>query len=759
MIRRWVLLAALCVSPILLAQDQPPVAVAIQGKNWAEISSPAELGELTAQHLAIRPAMKITALSRENGNWRLTTSAPFALNRHYYLHIDGRSDLFMKPEGILDSLYSDKPLGTHLRGDGRVFRVFAPRAEWVRLVLYDNFRDSAGREFALSRDPDGVWEFVSEETWAGKFYGYRLWGPQGEGEMFDSTVVVADPYSRAVATRNHYRHPGKTLIGLPDDFDWGEDSAPGFDPRDLIIYEMHLRDLTADQTSGLPDSLRGTYPGLVSTGQRGGLPYIRELGVNAVELLPTQDFGNIEIPYRDSSTTVFNTWNPYTFNHWGYMTSYFFAPESYYATGGNMRPGDFNGGDGRQVTEFKQMVKGFHQAGIAVIMDVVYNHVSQYDQNCFKYIDKFYYFRTTADGRFLDQTGTGNTFKSERPMARRLIVESVRHWLKEYHIDGFRFDLGLVLDWQTLDAVREAAREINPGVFLTAEPWGGGGYDPNGFADHGWSCWNDQIRNGVKGWNPHDSRGFIFGEWQDRNSRRSLQRYVMGSLRPFGGQYHQTGQSLNYLESHDDHTLGDFIRIGSGEVDDSRPVADVWQNARLSPQQLRLNKLAALFLLTSQGPVMIHEGQEFARSKVIAPRELPDVHPGMIDHNSYEKDDPTNWLNFDQADMNRELRDYYRGLIRLRTENVAFRRAAPQDFSFPPTADSLLLVYRLNHAGEQWLVALNGNPTAGQALQLPPGEWLLRVDGRQVYEEQKARRESGVVTVAPSSGLVFRKFN
>ncbi|MCB0261201.1 MAG: pullulanase, partial [Calditrichaeota bacterium] len=143
----------------------------------------------------------------------------------------------------------------------------------------------------------------------------------------------ADPYSPAVVSRNHYTHPAKTLILPPDDFDWEGDTWVDIPHRDLLIYEMHIRDLTADPSSGVAEKLRGSYLGLTAEDQQGGLPYLRALGINAVELLPAQDFANIEVPFRDSTVSTFNTWNPYARNHWGYMTSYFFAPESYYATG------------------------------------------------------------------------------------------------------------------------------------------------------------------------------------------------------------------------------------------------------------------------------------------------------------------------------------------------------------------------------------------------------------------------------------------
>jgi len=740
----------------------------LQAPRLAQVQFTGEIPPGWEKSVQIEPPLPIDSASAAGDLLEIRTATPFRLDTHYYLLLPNGQKRFLQPDGILDSLYSDKPLGCTEENGKQVFRVFAPRAKWLRLVVYDDYRENPIGEYPMSRDEDGVWEYFADGDWSGKYYGYRVWGPQGNGEIFDSTLALADPYSRAVATQNHYTHPGKTLILREDKFDWQGDSRESagvrrwlnVPHRDLVIYEMHVRDLTAHPSSGAPESLRGSYPGLIYENQTGGISYLQKLGVNAVELLPAQDFGNVEIPYRDSTTWIYNTWNPYAFNHWGYMTSYFFAPESYYASGGNMIPGEYNGGAGRQVREFKEMVRAFHRNGIAVMMDVVYNHVSQYDNNCFKYLDKFYYFHLTAEGEFAGASGCGNDFQTARPMARRMIVESVKYWMQEYHIDGFRFDLGYMIDPQTRAEILQEARKLNPHVFITAEPWGGGGYDPNGFSDQGWSSWNDQFRNGFKGWQPGDERrGFIFGEWQGSNSRRSLQRYVMGSPREFGGQYLDVAHSVNYVEAHDNHTLGDFIRIGLEDVTEEEIITDLDKNARLTPAQLKLNKLAALALLTSQGPVMLHEGQEFARSKVIAPRDLPDIHPGRIDHNSYEKDDETNWLNFRHAEMNRELLEYYRDLIALRKQYPAFRRAEPEHFRFLDTADSLLLAYELNYPGEAFLVALNGNRRVDHKITLPEGRWEVVADGKRVYLAQPRKLNAARIAIPASSGLVLKLNN
>ena len=708
----------------------------------------------------LHPDGRIEAVQAE-GQRLILTSTPLDFRKNYELEIAGLGRKPLRPMGILDSLYSEKTLGWHFSGDRTVFRVFAPRATQVEIELFQSYEQKKGERQAMQRDADGVWEVALPGKKLGFYYGYRVSGPDGAGEMFDSSRLIADPYSTAVATENHYLHKGKTLI-FEDRYDWQDDNFETPDWRDLIIMEAHVRDLTAHPTAGLDSLLRGSYRGFLDPDTPGGLNYLKDLGVNAVELLPVQDFGNIEVPYKDAAAPVFNTWNPYERNHWGYMTSYFFAPESYYASGGTMRRGEISGLEARAPREFKDMVQALHRNGIAVILDVVYNHVAEYDQNCFKYVDKKYYFRLDGDLNFMGKSGCGNDFKTERPMARRLIIDSVLHWMREYHVDGFRFDLAAMLDWQTIDAITEAARKINPGVILIAEPWGGGEYEPAEFSKHGWAAWNDQFRNGIKGQNPRDGLGFIFGKWQGKNSRKTLKNYLIGTLAERGGLFREKAHAVNYLESHDDHTLGDFIRIGSGAVEENQVIADVDRNARLDKVQLRLNRFAALLLFTSQGPVMMAQGQDWARSKVIAPTDVPDPNVGRIDHNSYEKDNETNWLNWQHREMNAALVAYYRGLIALRKAHPAFRRAAKSDIRFFNSESPLAFGYLLKkgNSGDRhdFMVLLNGNPLIPAVFTLPAGNWEVVVDAHRAGTQRLITASSGMnIVVQATSGMVFRK--
>jgi pullulanase/glycogen debranching enzyme len=659
-----------------------------------------------------------------------------------------------KKQKELDKLYSDKRLGSFVENEKTYFRLFTPNAEKVSLLTFEQPEQTEGKEFLMTRDENGVWETSLDGEHYGLFYGFKVCHPE---TPCIEDIVCIDPYAKAVSTFNTYFNPRRSIVVKEGNYDWEGDDWIKRDWRDLIIYEMHIRDMTEHQSSGVTE--RGTYYGLIEKGKTGGIDYIKNLGVNAVELLPAQEFANIEIPFKDSLNGKLNTWNPYERNHWGYMTAAFFAPESYYSE--NVRELEWEKWSGKQakeVNDFKDMVKAFHKEGIAVMMDVVYNHISEYEIGNLKQIDKEYYFRLDEKGNFIAQSGCGNDFRTEAPMARRMIVESVLYWMKEYHIDGFRFDLGKLIDWETLELIIHEAKKINPYVVFVCEPWGGG-YDPAGFSVRGWGAWNDQIRNGIKGENPFDGHGWIFGKWYGNNNPQRIKSYVNGTLtKDTLGLFQKPDHSVNYLESHDGYTLGDFIRLGLGDVKRDEKIKDVDKHVKLTPQQMKLNKLAALFLFTSRGITMIHSGQEYARSKVIAlniPEEDP--HKGMIDHNSYEKDNETNYINYNHVKINQDLFNYYQGLIELRKKYEAFRRADYDDVVFIKMKDKpFALGYSVTYKHEEFLVYFNSNPSTKLEVELPDGEWDVLAD-ENVAGINSIKSIQNNITLNSSTGTILKK--
>jgi pullulanase/glycogen debranching enzyme len=635
--------------------------------------------------------------------------------------------------------------GAFVFKNSTTFKIHAPKSTHAYLVIFDSPEAEKGTEYEMVKKDNGDFVYELENVGYGTYYGYRL-----KGRLNDANVIIADPYSKAAVTQNSMSHVAKSLV-IDDTYDWGDDTWIKIDPHDLIIYEMHIRDMTAHPTSTAMQ--KGTYAGLAEAGQNGGIEHIEAMGVNAVQILPIQDFANFEVPFKDNKAPLYNDWNPYERNHWGYMTAFFFAPESYYASDGTDIPGSWNGRDGRSINEIKDMVKAFHKKDIAVIMDVVYNHVSNFDWHPLKYIDREMYFRLDKDGDYITHSGCGNDTRSEHPKMRQLILESIKYWMTEYHIDGFRFDLGNLIDAETRQLIIDELKAINPHVILLAEPWGNG-YDPDGFSDMDWASFNDQFRDGLKGSGfDVEEKGFLFGQYRGKDDQNILQCLVLGSLREYDGQYIRSAHSVNYLECHDSHTFGDRLRITGGFVDKDKKITNTQKNALVQDKLLAMNKLGALFLFTSQGITFIHEGQEWARSKVVAETTVPDEHVGKIDHNSYEKDNETNWLNWNEREMNRELVDYYKGLIELRKQYSEFRHSKPEDFEFMDVGEKVAVAYILK---DRFVVILNGENEDTLELDKPAGQWNILADEKLVNLENQ-QLVSNKIIVPPSSGIVLKR--
>ena len=302
--------------------------------------------------------------------------------------------------------------------------------------------------------------------------------------------------------------------------------------------------------------------------------------------------------------------------------------------------------------------------------------------------------------------------------------------MNEFHIDGFRFDMAKLIDWQTIEEISLQAQKINPNVILIAEPWGGGN-DPAGFSLRGFASWNDQIRNGIKGENPFNGKGWLFENWFGNNDYERIKSYINGTLvKDRHGLFQRKEHSVNYLESHDGYTLGDFIRLALGDVQKEEVINDIKRHLILTPLQLKISKLAALFLFVSQGIVMIHAGQEFARSKVISTNtKVKELNIGKLDHNSYEKDNETNYINYSHIKPNEELLNYYKGLIQLRNAYESFRRAEYEETMFRDNSTNpFLLSFETIHKKEHLFVALNAYHKDEFTIKLPEGKWEIIVN-------------------------------
>src|SRR5690554_2209203 len=511
---------------------------------------------------------------------------------------------------------TELPMGHSVSDGVTYFKVFSPRAAEIQVIIYDDYDNEANISTVLEKQKDGNWIGVIQQDLTNKLYAYKIVPPAEHTNFFIETpYLIADPWSKHVTSKNHYLQFPKTKIVPASTFDWEDDEfrAPS-DPRDLIIYETHIKDMVAHPSA--QTNVQGIYNDFREA-RVGGINHLKELGVNAVEFLPLQKFGYYE-PHFNQKTPegIHNTWNPYSTNYWGYMTSFFLAPETIYASDATLEDNAVIGKTLAAETELKNLVKALHKEDISVIMDVVYNHASSYDLNPLKFFAKDHYFKLDEYGEFRNDSWTGNDIKTRSEYARRLIIDSVVHWIKEYHIDGFRFDLAGIIDSETIDLIKQEAEKINPNVILIAEPWGGE-YKPTVFSNKGWASWNDRFRNGFKGYHPVEDQGFIFGSWSSGSTRFGLENFIRGTLiESDHGLFQSSKHAVNYLESHDGYTLGDFIRIVIKPSLIDSPVLDD-RTIHLTKKELAIAKLAALTLFVSQGITMIHSGQEWARSKVI----------------------------------------------------------------------------------------------------------------------------------------------
>lgn len=596
------------------------------------------------------------------------------------------------PGRILETLRSPKQMGVTLdRANNRtIYRLFAPRAVQVTLGLFDTPHFSEGVDDArrilpprervtMVRDADGVWEATRPGLNLGQYYSFNLLGPLGDAEGFNENAWVADPNALAMAHAE-----GNSIVvdpAAPSPFfkGWEPELHRHRRPReDLVIYETHVRHLTKDASSGVVADLRGSYLGLLASDGTGtGLDHLRDLGVNVIQFMPVQEFTN----------------GP-TAHDWGYGPSFYFAPEASYA----QKPLEAS-----QVFEFKHLVNELQKKGFAVYIDVVYNHLG--GVNVFHLIDRKYYFRLNPDLTNQNWSGCGNDFATERPMARRLIVDSVLHWVEEYGIDGFRFDLAELVDMQTLLEIQEEIRKKHPHVVLISEPWSFRGSHKDKLAGTDWAAWNDQFRE--------PGKRFITG----RGDRENLKAALRGSVERWTS---HPLQSVIYLESHDDHALADELTLNPGH--DGR---------QLTSRDEKIHKLGATLIFTSLGMPMIAEGQEFLRSK-----------HGV--KNTYNRGDELNALRWGDRErpIAREVLATYRDMIALRLSDAgrAFRVATkPSDayIRFVEPAELNALGWIVNASGERdvpaWLVLMNAAETPVEfEVDLPPGLWRQTGDGATI---------------------------
>ncbi len=616
---------------------------------------------------------------------------PFFARRRYF---DGHAEL--------GAIYSP---------ECTVFRVFAPSAERVKVVVADGLAGADGlAEHAMSPTGKGIWEATIPGDLEGKCYAYKLTGPE-----LDPDREVVDIY--ATCTQSD---ASRSLI-----VDLRKTDPPGFReshfdrPGPLagaIIYELHVRDFTMAASSGVRH--HGRYLGLTETGTHlprhpavsTGLDHLKALGVTHVQLMPVQHYDRRNVE------------NDSTYN-WGYMPVHFNSPEGWLASSAE---------GSAKCREFKAAVQTLHEAGIGVIMDVVYNHTS--DRASFEKLVPGYYYRMDRKGGFANGSGCGNEFRSQSPMARKFILDSLKFWVREYQVDGFRFDVMALLDIDTMKQVRSELSAIDPGILVYGEPWAAGPSPLRKRSDKlrtrgtGIGAFNDGFRDAIKGERDDESPGFIQAGDRADDVRRGLAGIADDwPLAP--------ADSVNYFECHDNLTAWDKLLKSVPDVAD-----EVHQ---------RMMRFGALILLTSQGAVFLQAGQEFCRTK-------------QGHHNSYNSGDEINQIDWSRKLKYADVCDYFRGLIALRRRHPVFRLASREQverrviFRKPPTPRCL--VSRLRGRGLEgepadWVLLLLNGESDETTFKLPPGRWAVHADAD--HAGRTLRHASGRVTLPAHSGMML----
>ncbi|MBW8782473.1 MAG: glycoside hydrolase family 1 [Verrucomicrobia bacterium] len=468
----------------------------------------------------------------------------------------------LMPGEFFYQLGTELPLGALVRGSETVFRIFAPRAKTVSLCVCAALEQQGEpHTYSLTLRPDapgetGVWEITLAENLHGWFYWYHIDGPRDAFGLFDPTQRVLDPYALAAVDRL-----GPGIVLDPAWIGQGDRTFKTPAWHDLVIAEAHVRDLTALAPVAMSAEERRGFAGLRKWVEHPDF-YLHRLGVNCVELQPVQEFDN-KTPAE---------------YHWGYMTANYFSPESSYATDPVRASG---------VKEFQALVAAFHRRGMAVILDVVYNHVGEPAHLMF--VDRLYYFEQDAAGQLSNWSGCGNDLRTRAAMATRLIIDSCRHLVEACGVDGFRFDLADLVGAEVLKKVEVALKRVKPDIILIAEPWSFRGHIAGELRDTGWSSWNDGYRNFV--------RDYVRGG----GTRESFEYYLKGSPWYYAK---WPAQTVNYTESHDDKTWIDNITENASGNGDHPTLND-----------RRRTHLMAAFLHMSIGIPMLSAGQDFIRSK------------------------------------------------------------------------------------------------------------------------------------------------
>ncbi len=645
--------------------------------------------------------------------------------------------------------YDGTDLGVTYTESATTFKVWAPTADSVLLNIYESGTKGTqdlipDAPYKMTEKEKGIWEYTLNGDWDGKYYTYTV-------DVNNEVSEVCDPYARTTGVNGD-----RAMILDMDSTDpegWEKDTGAhaGMEYTDAIIYELHVRDLSIDDSSGVSEEHQGKFLGLTETGTKTekGVPtaldHMIELGVTHLHLLPIYDYASVDESKLDETQ-----YDP-QFN-WGYDPLNYNVPEGSYST-------DPYNGEVR-VKELKQAIQALHNNNINVVMDVVYNHVYDAESFAFNQLVPKYFSRTNADGSYSNGSGCGNDTATERSMVHKYVVESILYWHDEYHIDGFRFDLVGLLDTVTINKIVEEVHKKDPDIIFYGEGWTMGtavskdGYlmatQANASKTPEFAYFSDTVRNGIAG-SDTNGEGFIWGKVSADEVAKYFTATTWWCPSPI--------QTINYVSCHDNYTLMDKINVVSNAAYNS-------YDDTPGDYQVSLNNLAAAIYMFSEGIPFVHAGEEFLRTKI------DEADNNAIIHNSYNASDEVNklrWYNLDE-DIYKDTSDYYKGLIEFRKNHAALRlsdkTAVSKNVKYHKITDNIALfaingkssipeevsdgiVVIYNASGSEYTVNLSTYSLTGT--------WNICVNAEDAGTEVLGKVTDGKAKVAARSALVLVK--
>ena len=612
------------------------------------------------------------------------------------------------------------------------FHLWSPNADEVRLMLYEEAEGGhAFQTHHMKLGDDGTWHVDVNEDLKGKFYAFNV---KMQDEWLGDTPGL---FAKAVGINGHRGAIIDMVQTNPTG--WENDRKPVLrSVADVVVYEMHHRDFSIDASSGIEH--KGQFLALTEQGTQSpeglatGIDHLKELGVTHVHLLPSYDYASIdEHTFKDSHY------------NWGYDPQNYNVPDGSYATDPTQPL--------TRIMEFKQMVQALHQAGIRVVLDVVYNHTYNAATSAFEKTVPGYFYRMKPDGTFANGSGCGNETASNRPMMRKFMVESVLYWMREYHLDGFRFDLMGIHDIATMNEIRQEAQKLDPQVLIYGEGWAA--ETPQYAADSlamkaniarmpGIAAFCDEMRDGLRGpWDDDKKGAFLAGF---PGHEESIKFGIVGAISHPQVKMDEVNysnkawaqepvQMMSYVSCHDDMCLVDRLRTS---------VTDLKGN-----DLEKLDMLAQTAVLTSQGIPFIFAGEEVMRDKKFV-------------HNSFQSPDSVNAINWHNKAKYQWVFNYYKGLIAMRKHHPAFRLGSAelvrQHLEFLPVEGSGVVAFRLkDHAGgDAWdniIVVLNARRETAK-IEVPEGKYVAVVKDGWVNENGIGTIYGPILNIAPETALI-----